>query len=70
MVQDLRNQCAAAGVKFFLKQLGGHPSKRGGELAVLGGRRWLELPVKPEAALSVVLNGRNLAEKVARARVS
>src|SRR5262245_59249774 len=41
---DLRDQCAAAGVAFFLKQLGGHPSKRGGEDAVLDGRRWVEMP--------------------------
>lgn len=33
------------GTKFFLKQLGGHPSKRGGEEAVLDGRCWLELPL-------------------------
>jgi protein gp37 len=42
--EDLRDQCAAAGVAFFLKQLGGHPSKRGGEQATLDGRRWIELP--------------------------
>ena len=43
--RDLRDQCRRAGVAFFLKQLGGHPSKRGGEYAVLNGRRWTELPV-------------------------
>jgi len=43
--EDLRDQCGRAGVAFFLKQLGGHPSKRGGEEAVLDGRRWLDLPV-------------------------
>jgi protein gp37 len=42
--EDLRDQCARARVAFFLKQLGGHPSKRGGEHALLGGRRWIELP--------------------------
>jgi len=42
--RDLRDQCAAAGVAFFLKQLGGHPSKRGGDDAVLDGRRWIEMP--------------------------
>src|SRR5918911_3229690 len=40
--RDLRDQCPAAGVGFFLKQLGGHPSKRGGEDAVLDGRRCTE----------------------------
>lgn len=42
--RDLRDQCRMAGVAFFLKQLGGHPSKRGGDDAVLDGRRWTELP--------------------------
>jgi protein gp37 len=42
---DLRDQCRRAGVAFFLKQLGGHPSKRGGDLALLNGERFLELPV-------------------------
>jgi protein gp37 len=47
--RDLRDQCAAAGVAFFLKQLGGHPSKRGGEDAVLDGRRWIEMPRRTRA---------------------
>jgi len=42
--RDLRDQCAAAGVAFFLKQFGGHPSKRGGDDAVLDGRRWVDMP--------------------------
>jgi protein gp37 len=42
--RDLRDQCRAAGAAFFLKQLGGHPSKRGGDAAVLDGRRWMEWP--------------------------
>src|SRR4051812_17217053 len=42
---DLRDQCRDAGVSFFLKQLGGHPSKRGGEQAVLDGKRWIQLPL-------------------------
>jgi protein gp37 len=48
--RDLRDQCEAADVAFFLKQLGGHPSKRGGSLAVLDGCRWTELPspITPE----------------------
>jgi len=49
--RDLRDQCARAGVAFFLKQLGGHPSKRGGDDAVLDGRRWTNLPdVRTSAA--------------------
>ena len=50
--EDLRDQCVHAGVAFFLKQLGGHPSKRGGNRATLDGRRWLELPAKIESALA------------------
>jgi protein gp37 len=42
--RDLRDQCLRAGVAYFLKQLGGHPSKRGGDHARLDGRRWVELP--------------------------
>ena len=44
--EDLRDQCRRAGVAFFLKQLGGHPSKRGGEKAILGGRRFLVFRIK------------------------
>ena len=45
--RDLRDQCRNAGVAFFLKQLGGHPSKRGGLDAVLDGQRWTEMPTAP-----------------------
>jgi protein gp37 len=41
--RDLRDQCLRSGVAFFLKQLGGHSSKRGGEQALLDGRRWTDL---------------------------
>jgi len=40
----LRDQCQAANVPFFLKQLGGWPDKRGGAEAVLDGRTWTETP--------------------------
>jgi protein gp37 len=43
--RDLRDQCVQAGTAFFLKQLGGHPSKRGGESARLDGRRWTLMPI-------------------------
>lgn len=48
-LRDLRDQCLAARVAFFLKQLGGHPSKRGGENAVLDGRRWSQMPSQQSA---------------------
>lgn len=35
--RGLRDQCAAAGVPYFLKQLGGHPNKRDGTHAILDG---------------------------------
>jgi protein gp37 len=42
--RDLRDQCRSSGVAFFLKQLGGHPTKRGGSDARLDNRRWIEMP--------------------------
>ncbi len=44
--RQLRDQCQAAGVPYFLKQLGGASaqSKRAGDEAVLDGRRWTEIP--------------------------
>jgi protein gp37 len=50
--RDLRDQCRRADVAFFLKQLGGHPSKRGGEDALLDGRRWVEMPTTGAAGRS------------------
>jgi protein gp37 len=43
-LRSLRDQCQAAGVPFFLKQLGGHPDKRGHDKALLDGRLWREMP--------------------------
>lgn len=40
-VRDIRDQCVAVGVPFFLKQWGG--SRPGGE-AMLDGREWREFP--------------------------
>ena len=45
--RDLRNQCAAARVPFFLKQLGGERNKRGGALALLDGAEHKEYPAPP-----------------------
>jgi protein gp37 len=41
---DLRDRCVSDGIPFFLKQLGGSRDKRGGDDAVLDGRRWTEFP--------------------------
>lgn len=44
-VLDLHEQAERAGVKFFLKQLGGVRDKRGGDAAMIGGQSWREIPV-------------------------
>lgn len=41
-VEDIRDQCAAAGVPFFFKQWGGRTPKANGRL--LDGRTWDEMP--------------------------
>lgn len=43
-LRELREACASTSAAFFLKQLGGHPDKRGKEKAVLDGRLWHEFP--------------------------
>ena len=43
-VRDLRDQSTAAGVPFFLKQLGGTRKKRGGPAAVIDEEQWLQTP--------------------------
>ena len=47
--RDLRDQTQAAGVAFFLKQLGGKRGKRSGSEAVLDGHLWQEMPTAMEA---------------------
>jgi protein gp37 len=42
--RSLRDQCVRVKIPFFLKQLGGHPNKRGGEKALLDGVRWTQIP--------------------------
>lgn len=44
--RSLRDQCVAAGVPFFFKQVGGHTPKAGGR--TLDGRLWNEYPTDPE----------------------
>ncbi|MDP1890522.1 MAG: DUF5131 family protein, partial [Gemmatimonadaceae bacterium] len=43
-LRALRDECAAAGVPYFLKQLGGHPNARAHEQAVLDGKTHTEFP--------------------------
>lgn len=43
--RQIRDACNTYGVAFFLKQLGGTPAnKKGGDEALLDGRRWTEMP--------------------------
>ena len=42
--RDLRDQARAAGVAFFLKQLGGRRGKRSGDKAILDGKTWAQMP--------------------------
>jgi protein gp37 len=44
-IRDIRDQCHQAGVAFFLKQLGGHPTPRGHDDALLDGKLWRDMPV-------------------------
>ena len=67
--RELRAACKAADTKFFLKQLGGHPSKRGGDEAILDGRRWIELPrASEQAALASELSLANTLPQLRRER--
>jgi len=50
-VRQIRQQCENARIAFFLKQLGGRKSKRGGDEALLDGRQWREYPARPDATL-------------------
>ena len=43
--RELRDACRGADTAFFLKQLGGHPHKRGGDAARIDRRRWHQMPV-------------------------
>ena len=43
-LRALRDQCRDGGVPFFLKQIGGHPDKRGHDKALLDGQLWREMP--------------------------
>ncbi|MFB3853560.1 MAG: DUF5131 family protein [Vicinamibacterales bacterium] len=63
--RELRDSCREASVPFFLKQLGGHPDKRGGAQAVLDGRRWTEWPYsKRKRTLAAPVDGGDLLEVV------
>lgn len=72
--RDLREQCVAARVAFFLKQLGGHPSKRGGEAALLDGRRYVAMPQKNErwsqGSISDTFSKKSTARSCLPARIS
>ena len=52
--RGLRDQCANAGVPFFLKQLGGRRGKRSGDQAVIDGRTWTDAPRAVAAGVAAV----------------
>jgi protein gp37 len=69
--RELRDLCCKEGVPFFLKQLGGHPSKRGGEEAVLDGQRWCQRPIKsPVSAALGTRSERSSRRTLLHARAS
>jgi protein gp37 len=43
-VRDIVRECVTSRIPVFLKQLGGHPDKRGHERAMLDGKRYVEWP--------------------------
>ncbi len=51
-IRELRDACAGSSTAFFVKQLGGHPNKRGKDAALVDGRLWREFPnvVRPASA--------------------
>ena len=49
-VREVRDQCMAAGVKFFFKQWGGFRPKSGGRM--LNGKEWNEFPKLPSSCAS------------------
>lgn len=52
--RELRDACRRRKIAFFLKQLGGHPHKRGGDEALLDGRVWRQWPLHQKSrALAV-----------------
>jgi protein gp37 len=51
--RELRDASRVAGTAFFLKQLGGHPHKRGGEAAVIDRRQWHQMPASRRTAHAV-----------------
>jgi protein gp37 len=68
--RSLRDQCHAAGVAFFLKQLGGHPHKRGGDYARLDGRRWTEMPSVEQRPLPSPVASADLVPELQTCRAS
>jgi protein gp37 len=64
--RELRELCSVSRVPFFLKQLGGHPDKRGGVLANLDGRRWCERPRSEQRPLPASVDSGDLLKVVTR----
>lgn len=56
-LRSLRDQCLREGVPYFLKQLGGHPRKRGHDEALLDGRLWREMPAGKGKSVTPTFGG-------------
>ena len=67
--RELRDACLSSRVAFFLKQLGGHPLKRGGDLARLDGRRWTQWPSE-QVALASGFDSGDLPKQILPPRMS
>lgn len=68
--RELRAACRKSRTRFFLKQLGGHPSKRGGDEATLDGRLWHEMPPRSaQPALAAGLDRAHALPQLDRERV-
>jgi len=52
-VRSIRDQCQDQNVPFFLKQLGGKRTKRGGDQAKLDGRLWHQIPEQKSIMSSI-----------------
>src|SRR5690606_371028 len=57
--RELRDACKAQSVAYFLKQLGGHPSKRGGDDAKLDRRLWHQMPAPADPSDRTVQSHRS-----------
>jgi protein gp37 len=66
-IRSILQQCEQSGVAFFLKQLGGRKSKRGGDEALLDGKHWRQYPFGLRMKGCVLCMPSSLAPTISRA---